>query len=162
MLSYILQSKNLCDRKVKSCIMPIRKNTVIVCFICHYYFFTLSVSTYVKKCKNERNSRYSLANWKSTDKWLLTCSWKFSISTICNFAVIYPWNLLFSKKVAKFLLSFLFVSKILQLNNLKTRTAMMRQFKCLLPVLRGSYIYYITCMTLPVIPFLMVARLNVC
>ena len=38
----------------------------------------------------------------------------------------------------------------------------MRQFQCLLPVLKGSYMYYITCMTLPVIPFLMVARLNRC
>ena len=30
-------------------------------------------------------------------------SWKFHISTIFNFAVIYPWNLLFSSKVAYFL-----------------------------------------------------------
>ena len=27
-------------------------------------------------------------------------SWKFRIPTICNFAVIYPWNLLLSQKVA--------------------------------------------------------------
>ena len=54
-------------------------------------------------------------------------SWKFGIPTICNFAVIYPWNLLFSLKVAyflTFLLSFLFINKTLRLNNLKTRTAM--------------------------------------
>ena len=30
-------------------------------------------------------------------------SWKFCIRTICNFAVIYPWNLLLSWKVAYFL-----------------------------------------------------------
>ena len=29
--------------------------------------------------------------------------WKFCISTICNFAVIYPWNLLISLKVSYFL-----------------------------------------------------------
>ena len=30
-------------------------------------------------------------------------SWKFRIPTIYNFVVIYPWNLLFSLKVAYFL-----------------------------------------------------------
>ena len=30
--------------------------------------------------------------------------WKFSIQTIYNFAAIYPWNLLFSEKVAYFLI----------------------------------------------------------
>ena len=30
-------------------------------------------------------------------------SWKFYITTIYNFAVIYPWNLLFLKNVAYFL-----------------------------------------------------------
>ena len=30
-------------------------------------------------------------------------SWEFRITTIYNFAVIYPWNLLFSQKVAYFL-----------------------------------------------------------
>ena len=30
-------------------------------------------------------------------------SWKFRISTIYNFAVIYPWNLQFSEKVGYFL-----------------------------------------------------------
>ena len=30
-------------------------------------------------------------------------SWKFRIPTIQNFAVIYPWNLLFSYKIAYFL-----------------------------------------------------------
>ena len=30
-------------------------------------------------------------------------SWKFYIRTICNFAVIYPWNSLLSWKVAYFL-----------------------------------------------------------
>ena len=29
--------------------------------------------------------------------------WKFHIPTTYNFAVIYPWNLLFSEKVAYFL-----------------------------------------------------------
>ena len=29
--------------------------------------------------------------------------WKFRILTIYNFAVIYPWNMLFSQKVAYFL-----------------------------------------------------------
>ena len=30
-------------------------------------------------------------------------SWKFRIPTIYSFTVIYPWNLLFSQKVAYFL-----------------------------------------------------------
>ena len=30
-------------------------------------------------------------------------SWKFRIPTIYDFAVIYPWNLVFSQKVAHFL-----------------------------------------------------------
>ena len=30
-------------------------------------------------------------------------SWKFRIPTIYNFAVIYPWNMLFFKKVTYFL-----------------------------------------------------------
>ena len=30
-------------------------------------------------------------------------SWKFRISTVYNFRVIYPWNLLFIKKVAYYL-----------------------------------------------------------
>ena len=30
-------------------------------------------------------------------------SWKFCVPSIYNFAVIYPWNLLFSEKVAYFL-----------------------------------------------------------
>ena len=50
-----------------------------------------------------QTSRYSHANWKSTDKWSISVSkvsWKFRISTIYNFAVIYPWQLLFSWKVA--------------------------------------------------------------
>ena len=49
--------------------------------------------------------------------------WKFFIPTIYKFAVIYPWNLLFSLKVAyflQFLLSFLFINKTLQYNKLKT------------------------------------------
>ena len=30
-------------------------------------------------------------------------SWKFRVASIYNFALIYPWNLLFSLKVAYFL-----------------------------------------------------------
>ena len=33
----------------------------------------------------------------------LKVSWKFRIVTIYNFVVIYPWNVLFSLKVAYFL-----------------------------------------------------------
>ena len=54
-------------------------------------------------------------------------SWKFRSPTIYNFAVIYPWNLLFSSKVAYFLtvsIVFSFKNKTLQLHDLKTRTAM--------------------------------------
>ena len=54
-------------------------------------------------------------------------SWKLRIPTIYNFAVIYPWNFLFSQNVAYFLtlLSFLFINKTLRLNNVKkTKTAM--------------------------------------
>ena len=57
----------------------------------------------------------------------LELSWKFLISTIYNFVVIYPLNLLLSKKVAycwQFLLSFLVINKTLRFNNLKTRTVM--------------------------------------
>ena len=47
--------------------------------------------------------------------------------TIYNFAVIYPWNLLFSLKVAFFLivyiLSCLFIIKTSRFNKLKTRAA---------------------------------------
>ena len=35
---------------------------------------------------------------------VLKVSWKFLISIIYNFVVIYPWNLLFSQKVAYFLM----------------------------------------------------------
>ena len=65
------------------------------------------------------------------EKWLMNdclrvskVSWKFGIPNIYNFAVNHPWNLLFSLKVAYFLLSFLFINKNLRLNNLKIRTAM--------------------------------------
>ena len=34
---------------------------------------------------------------------VLKVSWKFRIATIYNYAVIYPWNLQFSWKVAYFL-----------------------------------------------------------
>ena len=57
-------------------------------------------------------------------------SWKFRIPTIYNFGVIYPWSLLFSWKVVFFLtvsIVFLFISKTLRVNNLKTRTAMNAQ-----------------------------------
>ena len=53
-------------------------------------------------------------------------SWKFCIPTIYNFAVIYPWNLLFFEKVPYILtvsIVFSFINKILRLNNLKTRIA---------------------------------------
>ena len=57
--------------------------------------------------------------------------WKFCISTIYNFAVIYPWNLQFSYEVTYFLrvsVVFSVYKKILRLNNLKTRTAMNEKF----------------------------------
>ena len=50
-------------------------------------------------------------------------SWNFRIPNNCDFAVIYPWNLLFSLKVAYFLtvsIAFSVVNKTLRLNNLKT------------------------------------------
>ena len=38
-----------------------------------------------------------------SDRLLISkVSWKFWLLTIYNFAVIYPWNLLFSRKVAYF------------------------------------------------------------
>ena len=49
-------------------------------------------------------------------------SWKLLITIIYNFAVIYPWNLLFFEKVAYFLavsIAFSFKNKTLQLSNLK-------------------------------------------
>ena len=53
--------------------------------------------------------------------------WKFHISTIYNFAVIYPQNLLFSYKVAYFLIVSIlssFYKQNFTLNNLKTKTAL--------------------------------------
>ena len=39
------------------------------------------------------------------DHWRVSkVSWKFSFQTNYNFAAIYPWNLLFSEKVAYFLI----------------------------------------------------------
>ena len=64
-------------------------------------------------------------------------SLKFCIPAIYNFTVIYPWNLLFSSKVAYFLvvlLSFLFINKNLRLNYLQIRTAWMRKCFCLFSV----------------------------
>ena len=51
---------------------------------------------------------------------------EFCIPTIYNFAIIYPWNLLFSSKVSYFLAvsTVVYKKKTLQLNNLKTRAAM--------------------------------------
>ena len=60
-------------------------------------------------------------------------SWKFYIPTIYNFAVIFPWNLLFS---------LLFINKTLRLNNLKIRRSMSVKFLCLLFVLKRSYILH--------------------
>ena len=57
-------------------------------------------------------------------------SWKFRIPTIYNVAIISPWNLLFSLKVAYFLtvsIAFSFFNKNSRFNNLKTRTAMNAQ-----------------------------------
>ena len=54
-------------------------------------------------------------------------SWKFRISTIYSFSIIYPWNLLFFEKVANFLrvsIVFSVYKKTLRLNNLKIITAM--------------------------------------
>ena len=78
-------------------------------------------------------------------------SWRFHIPTIFNFAVIYPWNLLFFKKAAYFLtvyIVFSFISKTLRLNNLKLEELWTWQFQCLLFVLKRLYIgYYIISMT---------------
>ena len=77
-------------------------------------------------------------------------SWRFRIPTIFNFAVIYPWKLLFLKKVAYFLtvyIVFSFISKTLRLNNLKLEELWTWQFQCLLFVLKRLYIgYYIISM----------------
>ena len=54
-------------------------------------------------------------------------SWIFQVSAIYNFAVIFPWNLLFLRKkpaFKKFLLFFLFTNKTLPRNNLKFKTTM--------------------------------------
>ena len=58
---------------------------------------------------------------------ILKVSWKFPIPTTDNFTVFYPWNLLFSQKVAYLLtvvIVFLFINKTLRLNSLKNRIAM--------------------------------------
>ena len=74
-------------------------------------------------------------------------------SNYLNFAVTYPWNLLFSKKVAYFLtVSIIFsVYKYLK-NNLKTRTAMnvkTLSVQCLIFFKRPYICYCIICMTGP-------------
>ena len=54
-------------------------------------------------------------------------SWKFRISTIHHFVVIYLQNLLFSSSnllFNSFYFLFFFINKTLRLNNLKTRSAM--------------------------------------
>ena len=68
-------------------------------------------------------------------------SWKFHIPTIDNFAVIYPWNLLFSLKEAYFLT--VSISKTLRLNNLKTRTAMNAKMSVFVICIEAIYCYYI-------------------
>ena len=78
-------------------------------------------------------------------------SWSFCILTIYNFAVICPWNLVFSSKVA-YLLTVSVVLSVFKsnfrFNNLKTRTAM--NTKISLFVLKRSYIcYYIICFSVP-------------
>ena len=73
--------------------------------------------------------------------YVLKVSWKFRIPTIYNFAVIYPWNWLFSQKVAYFLtvsIVFSVYKQTLRPNNLKTRTAITQNFQCLLFVLKRS------------------------
>ena len=50
-------------------------------------------------------------------------------------------------------MSFLFISKTLSLNNLKSWTAMMRKSQCLLFVSKRSYIYPMICMTVPLNEF---------
>ena len=67
--------------------------------------------------------RYSHANWKITDKWSLKCFkiiLKISRSNYLQFST----NLPVKCTILQFLLSFLFINKYLQLNNLKTRIAM--------------------------------------
>ena len=75
--------------------------------------------------------------------------WKFHIPTIYNFAAIYPWNLLFSWKVAYFL-TISIVFSVHKQNFTAQKLAEMRKFQCLLSVLKQSYIcYYVFCMTVP-------------
>ena len=66
-------------------------------------------------------------------------SWKFRIPTICNFAVIYSWNLLLSWKVAYFLIVsivFCLQTKIYGSITLKLEQLWMQIFQCLLFVLK--------------------------
>ena len=94
------------------------------------------------------------------EKPLINCfrvsrvSWKFHVSGIYNFAVNSLWNLIFFLKnnqlFSSFCCLFLFINKILQLNNFKNRTAMNEKLKCSLFVLKQWYISdYIICITVP-------------
>ena len=81
-------------------------------------------------------------------------SWKFCTPSTYSFAVICPWNLLVSLKSSQFFNDFyclfLFINKTLQLNKLKTRTAMNAKNVFLLFVSKQSYIFYhLICMTAP-------------
>ena len=60
-------------------------------------------------------------------------SWGFCITTLYNFAVIYPWNLLFSLKVGYFLtvsIVFLFTNKLYGSITWKLEQLWMYTFQC--------------------------------
>ena len=87
---------------------------------------------------------------------MLTCFksiLKISIPTIYNLAVIYPWNLLFSSKIAYFLTVSIVFSVYKQI--FMADWLLMPKFQCLLFVLKRSYIcYYIICITVPLMFYL--------
>ena len=75
-------------------------------------------------------------------------SWKFRIPTVYNFAVTYPWNLLFPENVAYFLT----VSIVFSVNkqNFKAHNSYECENFCVCYL--WSYIYYyIICMTITLV-----------
>ena len=77
------------------------------------YYFNFSVALKVTVIQIEKALANDLLR-------VLKASWKFRISTIYNFAVIYPWKLLFSEEVTYFLTVsavFSVINKTLRLNN---------------------------------------------
>ena len=70
-------------------------------------------------------------------------SWKFRISSIYNFVVIYPWNLLFSSicYILTVSIAFYVYKKTVRLNELKTRGAMIAKISVFVICVEAMILY---------------------